>query len=419
MTQVGEAQRLIARLKRDTGRGLLIPNPLNGLRSPLLPVMTSPPTVEHETGTLAGTNSDYSALGGTQWSRTLNFFRYFGAVPVNAGALSPDNVLYKPSNLSLGWAVDWMSDSAKPEIITKPNGGKYRLYIDGAPVQDALDSAGSADGNTYITRLTLAGRANRHYLLQLANNVYFGGVRTDVRETVWRAATPNDDVRVVVLGDSFTEGTGAPSPDGFTWAMSRLLGWPDTHASGSGATGYLNPGPSPRVAFQARVQTDVIDLSPDIVIVAGGINDSSGYTANQIQTAAELLYDTIRAALPGATLIVLSPWWKDGQPSFAIRTVRDAIQAACVNRAHLFIDSIVATSGTLNTLGWITGTGHVGGTTSEGNADYYISSDGTHPSNAGHWYLGYRLASAIAGWITAGAPKNAIWAGNGPITIAS
>ncbi|MBC8040380.1 MAG: hypothetical protein H7Y06_07555, partial [Opitutaceae bacterium] len=45
--------------------------------------------------------------------------------------------------------------------------------------------------------------------------------------------------------------------------------------------------------------------------------------------------------------------------------------------------------------GWITGTGKVGTTTATGNANYYISADGTHPSPEGHAYLGRKLASAI------------------------
>lgn len=45
--------------------------------------------------------------------------------------------------------------------------------------------------------------------------------------------------------------------------------------------------------------------------------------------------------------------------------------------------------------GWITGNGKVGATTGNGNADIYISSDGTHPSNAGHEYLAWRLAGHL------------------------
>ena len=43
-----------------------------------------------------------------------------------------------------------------------------------------------------------------------------------------------------------------------------------------------------------------------------------------------------------------------------------------------------------------TGTGKVGATTGTGNCDLYVSSDGTHPSDAGHAAIGSALAHAIA-----------------------
>lgn len=42
-----------------------------------------------------------------------------------------------------------------------------------------------------------------------------------------------------------------------------------------------------------------------------------------------------------------------------------------------------------------TGTGRVGATTGTGNCDLYVSSDGTHPSDAGHAAIGSALAHAI------------------------
>ena len=47
-------------------------------------------------------------------------------------------------------------------------------------------------------------------------------------------------------------------------------------------------------------------------------------------------------------------------------------------------------------LGWIAGTGRVGATTGDGNADIYVVADGVHPSVAGAAYLGTRLAFAIS-----------------------
>ena len=44
---------------------------------------------------------------------------------------------------------------------------------------------------------------------------------------------------------------------------------------------------------------------------------------------------------------------------------------------------------------WVFGTGRVGATTGDGNRDIYISSDGTHPTDAGHAALGRTIADLI------------------------
>ena len=57
---------------------------------------------------------------------------------------------------------------------------------------------------------------------------------------------------------------------------------------------------------------------------------------------------------------------------------------------HLTNDIITQVGGSL----W-TGTGYVGATTGTGNCDLYVSSDGAHPSDAGHAAIGSALAHAI------------------------
>ena len=84
---------------------------------------------------------------------------------------------------------------------------------------------------------------------------------------------------------------------------------------GVGATGYLNPSTGGKVKFRDRVQNDIINLNPDVVIVAGGINDHSAYSAAAIQTEASLLFSTFETALPDVALIGLSPFWNKGVES--------------------------------------------------------------------------------------------------------
>lgn len=50
---------------------------------------------------------------------------------------------------------------------------------------------------------------------------------------------------------------------------------------------------------------------------------------------------------------------------------------------------------------WFFGTGRQGSTVGDGNRDWAIGSDSTHPTLEGHRYLAQRMARAIAGAIPA------------------
>jgi hypothetical protein len=157
--------------------------------------------------------------------------------------------------------------------------------------------------------------------------------------------------------------------------MGQKLGW-DVWPSGLGGTGYTQPGAF--VAFQARVQADVIANSPDVVVVAGGLNDDLAGLGD----AAALLYSTIRAGLPSARLIVLSPW---APRSIDVAAKTAALAAAAANAGALYVD----------TTSWYTGNGDAAGPNGSGNSDIYVGPDQTHPTQGGHDYLGTRLAFAI------------------------
>ena len=64
---------------------------------------------------------------------------------------------------------------------------------------------------------------------------------------------------------------------------------------------------------------------------------------------------------------------------------------AATNYTHTAGETITQVGNSL----W-TGSGKVGATTGTGNCDLYVSSDGTHPSDAGHAAIGSALAHAIA-----------------------
>src|SRR5262249_3267572 len=138
----------------------------------------------------------------------------------------------------------------------------------------------------------------------------FGGVGINSANHIYSPANPLGP-RCIVLGDSYAEGLLC-----YAQRLADLMRW-EVWSSGVGGTGYLNPGPVGRVRFRDRVQTDVIANSPDIVIVAGGLNDNF-YPPAAVQAEAEALYDTISTNLPSTKLVVAGPWWPGGSPSQAI-----------------------------------------------------------------------------------------------------
>ena len=194
--------------------------------------------------------------------------------------------------------------------------------------------------------------------------------------------------RVLFIGDSYTEGTGAQSPlTGYAFTTARALGW-DIHVDGQGGTGYVNPGPQQNGARQTiTTRAGIVDTPPyDYIVVAAGINDTS-YPLDAVRAAAAESYARIRQVAPKATLIVVGPWWPTGAPVPEVVALNAAIREEAKGADAIFVDPIRDR--------WITGSISTG----RGNAPEYISKDGTHPSQAGHDYLGERLAKAIASTI--------------------
>ncbi|GIQ63708.1 hypothetical protein PACILC2_22760 [Paenibacillus cisolokensis] len=186
----------------------------------------------------------------------------------------------------------------------------------------------------------------------------------------------------------------------YSAVASQLLGW-DGWNSGVGGTGYVNNGPAGRVKFQDRIQHDVLQYQPDVVVIAGGINDE-GSPVEQTQAAADLLYSTIRSSLPNTELIVISNFSPVGGVSQIRGQIRDALRETARKYGAPFIDTlggasydwsgnqVSAPSGS-----WITGSGNVGNPQASGNASVFTSADGTHPTPAGHRYYGERVAAEI------------------------
>lgn len=240
--------------------------------------------------------------------------------------------------------------------------------------------------------------------------------------TPWdRSAEP----AIAVLADSYG---GAPSLrwgiSGPFWEAAASLGIPHLDIDAVGGTGFApnnfdadtrNPGN----AFAARLASSTAG-APDLVLVAGGINDNNSFAAAPLYASAsdarsgferqvQACFSGLRAALPQSVLVATGPWApRESVPPEAVALSKaDTVRAALLATAGpwVFLDNLrgswansrgssgVATGADAGP--WQTGTGRAGAPSGSGNGDRLLSSDGVHPNEAGSQFLGGRIAADL------------------------
>lgn len=377
-------------------RGLLLPNPSNARLFGLPTVMGSPPTV-----TLGVANAGTGIASGVRHDGTDPGITFIGAAYVDPGSVGgffncKQAGYLTTSSPSQRLRFVYECDGQYSEIAFQNNAGassQYRVWVDGQLVTSAPQAAGASGGAIYRVLINHAARGNHRVIFE-GGYTTFVGVWTEPTATLW-PSTQYVGPTAVWIGDSFSEGTGA-NWWWDSWAMKagQWLGW-NICPSAVGATGYLaNGGGGGKVTYRSRLTADVVNAYPnaDIVVVSGGYNDTGSFTAAQEQTEAALLFAAIKSGLPNATLVVCLPNWPHGVVATGTETqFRDGILAAATGIADYVVDPLLYPSGT----SWITGTGRVGATTGNGNADFFTGTDNTHPSQAGHDYMGRRFAQTM------------------------
>lgn len=180
------------------------------------------------------------------------------------------------------------------------------------------------------------------------------------------------DPQMLVFGDSYTEGNGADGPDStFARVAAGQLDWP-VETDGKGGTGYLNRGPNGEESFAQRIQNLETSSPPNIVLIQGGLNDAP--ESGDLTVAAQEVIGLMRARFPEAQVILLGP--VDPAPPYPnLARVVEALRTAAANEQVPFIDAS----------GWITPEG----------VEQYSAGDGLHVNQAGHDYIGTRLAEAL------------------------
>jgi lysophospholipase L1-like esterase len=176
--------------------------------------------------------------------------------------------------------------------------------------------------------------------------------------------------RVVVFGDSYTEGTGASGPAAaYPQQLATLFGW-RVDREGVGGTGFVARG---------AVDADYLDrlatlspLPPAMIVVEGGLNDARAGTTEEAEFAAarELLL-ALRSRYPGTELVVVGP--PQTQVVDAVQAVDRGLQRATADLGVPYISPLAE--------GWA--------------LEKYTVADGLHPDDAGHRYFAVRIGADL------------------------
>jgi len=367
-------------------------------------VMAIPPTITLGAVDAASTLTNPILYPSVDSSGVLNpVFNYIGGEYVRKSTNYPGNmcvynIARTTTNTVGNIIVEFCHYGTSFELREKSYGLTYKIAVDegnGYEYVTAVAQSGTpSTGTLYLRKVEFAEAKLRKIRVEY-HNYYFCGVYINGNDTIFTPKTKKP--QAIFVGDSYTEGSNADNFCGcFAGVMAKLLDW-DFWNSGVGGSGYINPGTTGRVKFRDRIQHDVISYKPDFCIIAGGINDT-GYAPIDVQTEAELLYDTILSGTPKTQIIVIGNWSSQDAIPDAL-AITDALKAAALSKGLPFIDVLRGTTydknGNIltNAVGaWIAGTGDEETPTTSGNSSAFISTDGTHPNKKGHEYLGTRSA---------------------------
>lgn len=178
--------------------------------------------------------------------------------------------------------------------------------------------------------------------------------------------------RLLIMGDSYTEGFAAEAPreNGWAYLTAAALGFPSVidgvggtgWTTGTGVDGTEANRYSDRVA---RMATD--GYNPNIVIVQGGQNDYRLSTQDTTDAVVSTIAQ-MREAWPGVQVIVIGP--SAPQPLGETHTnANRAITAAAIQSQAAIINPIGRD--------WMT----------DENSPGFSHTDGSHLNTAGHRYL--------------------------------
>lgn len=328
----------------------------------------------------------------------------FGADVLTYAAEQPYGIPSGGTGYAIGDTITLSGGTGTPAVLTVSNvsagavtavvvttRGSYSAVPANPVGQASTSGAGTgATFNLYFGQRHTTRKWRKIEILLYAT-APFGGINVPAGCAVlpW----PTSGERWLFAGDSYTAGS-LTAVLGQSWAgvCAQSLGVFDTMTPyGLGGTGYVKVnGSYPNFLTQVP---DIVALQPTRMVIGTGLNDI-GQSLSNIQANVAAAYSQLAVQLPNCLFFVLGPWSQASTSNNTARqqvsdTIKAAFESVVPASRGVFVD--VVGDGLLVPDG--TAAPAVPGT---GNTGQYLASDLSHPSTAGHIYLGYGAANGIA-----------------------
>ena len=207
------------------------------------------------------------------------------------------------------------------------------------------------------------------------------------------------------FGDSFSQASGATSPiralaDYMAYSFGRNINFINVAQGGTSFSVATQNYPnetqvnSQKGSFYQNYFSNWKFNNPKVITCLIGHNDASS-TQSVIASRLTTMFQDMRATFPNAIIIVFTANTSLGLIASGNDVLTENTIINTINSLNLGIFT-VPMQGSLNVYGaFLRGTGRVGSTTGVGNTDLYVSSDSTHPSDAGHKATGLWMAERM------------------------
>lgn len=302
---------------------------------------------------------------------------------------------YDTSHNYWGLEFDFYGTELELGINLSPLERKLWLQIDGVLLDENGTDLGQGSDSEHLIKITFPTRKKRT-LRFTSQYVAIKALYHDPLGIIYKSQ-PKTQLKGVVGGDSFTEGSVATSViNKYSYKLGQLLGVHNLVSTGLGGTGYLKTiedyANNTRLNLLDRIN-DMVDpfgdgTAPNFLLFCMGINDGD-LPVGDVAANAKACFDAVRAVHVDVPIFVCGPF------STTENNYNTELATAIQQQANTVTDTYW-----LDNTQWITGTGKEGTLIGDGISDWVRSSDNTHPTDEGHDYYAQRIFSAMAEHIT-------------------